>query len=427
MNQNCYRTKMQSKMIDSIFTMLSSTQEGNEINSDVSQNSSSSSTTTSDLDDPNLSPFLKHNIDAINLSDPDTQEVALRYLLTKVRDMENLLVNSFKSSKEVDDEMRKLYLQNDVLSAENLTLQESITALKDENKEFSKQVSDLRNFVNTEREKFISILSTNANHMREDIKILEEDIDYLSQLIPVTKELSNSINEVHADINRLNSEVARVDTEIQQVDIEIARIDTETDRISLEVANEIIRIEEDIAEEYEKIDKYIQILEKNIIRTETEVVVTNQYNRRENLIIDGIPDVVPQERLENVCVDLIRELGFVGRLGSYEIIGCHRLKKKASDVTTPVIIRFFNRKITEFCMKNRSKLRYTRSTWNLSFREDLCDANLTILEECEQLKKDGIFAKVYTHNGFVKVAKSFRDRPVRVNHINELKNFLPNV
>ena len=168
-------------------------------------------------------------------------------------------------------------------------------------------------------------------------------------------------------------------------------------------------------------------LEKTIIRTEKEVVVTNQYNRRENLIIDGIPDNIPQKNLETVCLDIIRELGFVGSLGSYEIVGCHRLKKKASDATTPVIIRFFNRKITEFCIKNRRKLRFTSSTWNLSFREDLCDANLAILEECEQLKNDGILAKVYTHNGFVKIAKTLRDRPVRVNHINELSNFLPNV
>ena len=92
-----------------------------------------------------------------------------------------------------------------------------------------------------------------------------------------------------------------------------------------------------------------------------------------------------------------------------------------------VIIRFFNRKITEFCMKNRRLLRNTRSTWNLSFREDLCDANLTILERCEQMKNNGVLAKVYTHNGFVKVARTMRDRPVKVSHISELSNFLPNV
>ena len=400
-------------------TLLSpSSQIGSEITIDDSRKSSSSTSSPTSSNNTSISEF--DDIDLINLSNPCTQEVALRYLLTKFRELE-------KSNKVVDDDLSKLYAQNDSLSAENLTLKESITALRKDNEMISKEVKDLRDFVNSEREKFVHVLSVNAKNMREDVRTLEEDVDYLSGLIPVTKDLTNKMNEVYDDISQLNSEVARVDTEVARVDSEIARIDTETDRLDTEFANEILRIEEGIADEYQKIDEYMKHLEKTIIRTEKEVVVTNQYNRRENLIIDGIPDNIPQKNLETVCLDIIRELGFVGSLGSYEIVGCHRLKKKASDATTPVIIRFFNRKITEFCIKNRRKLRFTSSTWNLSFREDLCDANLTILEECEQLKNDGILAKVYTHNGFVKVAKTLRDRPVRVNHINELRNFLPDV
>ena len=374
---------MKSKMIDSILNMLASPQVGSEVSIESSRNSSSFSeannSTISDMDEPNLSPFLKRNIDAINLDDPGTQEVALRYLLGKVRDMESLLFKTIKSNKDLDDEVTKLYKQNDALSAENLTLQESITALKNDNANLSSQVSDLREFLNSEREKFVRIISINAKNMSEDVKTLEEDVDYLGELIPVTKELVNRMREIQEDICQLNSEVARVDSEVERVDTEISRVesavnrvetdvlrvDTDLDRIDTEFASEIIRIDDNITDQIKEIDDHIDLLEKVIIRTEKEVVVTNQYNRRQNLIIDGIPDHVPQKRLENVCVDIIRELGFIGRLGSYEIIGCHRLKKKASDVTTPVIIRFFNRKITEFCMKNRRNLRNTRSTWNL--------------------------------------------------------------
>ena len=202
----------------------------------------------------------------------------------------------------------------------------------------------------------------------------------------------------------------RLASNIKELNEDIIRIDNEVDAQSI-----ILK----------ETDDHIDHLNKVIIRAEKEIVVTNQYNRRENLIIDGIPDNIPQQNLEVVCVDIIRKLGFTGRLGSYEIIGCHRLKKKATDPTTPVIIRFFNRKITEFCMKNRRKLRNNVSTWNMSFREDLCEANLTILEECEKLKNEGVLAKVFTHNGFVKVAKSMRDRPIRLSHINELKIFYP--
>ena len=64
-----------------------------------------------------------------------------------------------------------------------------------------------------------------------------------------------------------------------------------------------------------------------LIRLEKEITITNQYNRRQNLIIDGIPDDVPQHLLEQVCLDIVHEIGFLP-VGSYEVVGCHRLKKK---------------------------------------------------------------------------------------------------
>ena len=173
---------MKSKMIDSILNMLASPQVGSEITIDTSRNSSSSSATSksssSDVDDPNLSPFLKHNIDAINLDDPGTQGIALRYLLAKMRDMESLVFKSIKSNKDLDDEVTKLYKQNDALSAENLTLQDSITALRNDNANLSNQVLELKEFFNSEREKFVRIISINVKNMSEDVKTLEEDVDY---------------------------------------------------------------------------------------------------------------------------------------------------------------------------------------------------------------------------------------------------------
>ena len=359
----------------------------------------------------------------------------------RVRDMEKLLIKAIDSNKHLDFEVTKLYEQNDAMSAENLVLQELVSNVRNDNAILSKEVSDLKDFFHTEREKFVHITKVNAKKMTEDVRMLEEDVDYLGKLIPVTKELIVKMNEIDDDVTQLNSEVARVDSEVERVDTKIARVDskvnfvetevirvdTAIDRVDIEVAGEIIRIDDDIADRAQRVDDHMDFLEEVITRTEKEVVVTNQYNRRENLIIDGIPDSVPQKNLEGVCINIIRDLGFVGRLGSYEIIGCHRLKKKPSNATTPVIIRFFNRKITEFCMKNRRKLKNNRSAWNLSFREDLCEANQTILEKCEKLKNDGILAKVFTHNGFVKIAKSMRDRPVRVSHISELNNIIPSV
>ena len=162
---------------------------------------------------------------------------------------------------------------------------------------------------------------------------------------------------------------------------------------------------------------------KDIVRMEKDIVVTNQYNRRPNLVIDGIPDNIPQAELEGVCLDIIHEIGFLP-VGSYEVVACHRLRKKEGDSTAPTIIRFVNRKVTEFCLKNRWRLKNLRTSWKLSFREDLCDDNLDILHKCEKLQNEGFLHKVFTHNGFVKVIVNQGERPKKINHILDLHDLL---
>ena len=157
----------------------------------------------------------------------------------------------------------------------------------------------------------------------------------------------------------------------------------------------------------------------DIIRLEKNIVSTNQYNRRPNLVIEGIPDDVPQSKLEVICLNIIHDIGFAG-VSSYEVVGCHRLKRRDGDSTTPTIIRFVNRKITEFCLKNKWRLKHLRSNWNLNFRDDLCDNNLDILSKCENLQKEGKLIKVFTYNGFVKVVRRTNERPIKVMHITDL-------
>ena len=335
--------------------------------------STSQNSTSSDYGEPNVSLYLKHNIHAVQLGDPATQQIALRYLLEKVRDLETLMIESAKSNQTLQNEVTALYKQNDALAADNVTLQETITELGekytdlyDKNNDLYNELIYLKEVCVSERDKFVNVIASNAKRMTEDVQRLEEDVDYLGEFIPSASKLADSINEFHEDVTRIDKEIVRLDK---------------------------------------------------------EVTVTNQYNRRENLVIDGIPDNVPQGQLEKVCLDIVHSIGFVN-VSSYEVIGCHRLRKREGDSTTPTIIRFFNRKITEFCLKNRRRLKNLRTSWNLSFREDLCDTNKAILEKCENLKEEGLLAKVYTHNGFVKIAKSINERPFKVSHMSDISNFL---
>ena len=104
-----------------------------------------------------------------------------------------------------------------------------------------------------------------------------------------------------------------------------------------------------------------------------------------------------------------------------DVEGCHRLRKRPGDRNSPTIIRFTNRKISELCKRNKWKLKKLRyNNWWLSFREDLNDANNEIYSKCEELRSNGLLAKVYTHNGVTKVVKNEGDWAKKIPHMRDL-------
>ena len=327
--------------------------------------SNSEASSASSISECNLSLYMKHNIDAVNLDDSETQKLALHYLLEKVRDMESLLIESVKDNKNLRDDVDRLFHQNDSLAAENLTLKELISGHDEAKRILGSKLDEVTESLNKEKKKYDEDLEKVENHflaMKGFATRICQSLDYL-------------------DVNLMEVQALAARNQIQ-----------------------------------------LEIQREELIRLEKEITTTNQYNRRQNLIIDGIPDDVPQHLLEQVCLDIIHEIGFLP-VGSYEVVGCHRLKKKASDTSTPTIIRFVNRKISEYCMKNRWNLKKLSANWkwNISFREDLCDANLAILNECQKLKNDGKVHNVYTYNGFVRVVKAAYTRPIKIAHITDVE------
>ena len=120
-------------------------------NSMSSPTSKDSYISSSSHSDPNVSLYLKQNIDAVNLENRQTQVIALRYVLEKVRDLETLFINCAKSNQVLQDDVTKLYRQNDTLAAENVTMQDTIfsmqdtiSALRKENASLSEEMDDLK-------------------------------------------------------------------------------------------------------------------------------------------------------------------------------------------------------------------------------------------------------------------------------------------
>ena len=398
---------------------------------------------TSSLDNSKISIDLKHHIDTINLDNPLNMKVAMQYLLEKVRDNESLLIAVSKENRNMSNEINELYAMNETLVLENRSLKESIVSIQ-ENQQKNGDV-DLSEELKLIQDKTVHFI-TDFCEWKNDVESNLNDIELMeNSLRGEIADLTDQVDVVKSTCQMEKDDVCKSFLmDFQHIESKLDDFEKKLDRCAQppdghqfglegmnKFQNKLNEIEktvelnqivlEVIKEEH---SNEIDDLKVSMNKVERDITVTNQYNRRENLIIDGIPDNVPQWKLERTCLEIVHKLGFRD-VGVYEVVGCHRLRKKEKDITAPTIIRFTNRKIAEFCKKNKWKLnKFNFNNWNLSMREDLCESNDKIFTECEKLKDRELLSKVFTYNGFVKVSKDRADRPKKLSHMDDVRLLL---
>ena len=174
-------------------------------------------------------------------------------------------------------------------------------------------------------------------------------------------------------------------------------------------------------------DKIIN-LEKNkeeiltsLVSLEKEFDLLNQYGRRENIELSGIPMDIAQDKLEKVVIDILRFIGL--RIDSFDISGCHRINKSS------VIIRFVNRKHAIESMKCKKKLNGCKRQFgfNVFMYENLCPAYKSIQEKCRTLMEEGQISKCWSYNGItnLKFTYAYNEKPLKIYHQEDLDYYFP--
>ena len=77
---------------------------------------------------------------------------------------------------------------------------------------------------------------------------------------------------------------------------------------------------DDIYDDLNSLDSRFSIFDSRLVKCK-------QYSRRENIVISGIPDRIPQSELEYTVLDILKRIG-LDRVTSFDISACHRLFKK---------------------------------------------------------------------------------------------------
>ncbi len=172
-------------------------------------------------------------------------------------------------------------------------------------------------------------------------------------------------------------------------------------------------------------NKTNESLKRRILILEKELNDLQQYVRRPTIEISGVDRKIHQRDLENhVIRHILRPIGVF--VSNYEIVACHRLKNRNPEKPAPVVVRFVNRKIAEYSIRNRYKLKNFNHLRGVFITDNLCPNYRNIFDKLSQLKEEGVVKQVWSYNGKVtyKNTNNRWGRGTRVSHLDELKPLL---
>ena len=186
------------------------------------------------------------------------------------------------------------------------------------------------------------------------------------------------------------------------------------------------KFEEEMRNKVNDLDNKIKDHVEYIYFLESEVSRLDQYGRRENIEIMGLPAKVNNKDLERTVLQILKTIG-LKHIQHYHIVACHRLGKKDKYGNRNVIIRFINRKDAILCLKNKKNLQNCKNIGfnNLHIVENLCPSYKSIFESLTEFKYEGKIKKVWSFNGVInyKLSDNDNEHPTKIYHEKELDHF----
>ena len=149
---------------------------------------------------------------------------------------------------------------------------------------------------------------------------------------------------------------------------------------------------EKISSQFIVVKKVNALLEKRVTELEKSQAKAEQYSRRNNVEISGIPHEILDNNLEDKVIDIYKDAGI--EIGHMDIEGCHRLPLSRNNAggTKRVIVKFVNRKHSEDVLRLK-KIISSRSKVFIS--NSLCPYYRFLWDKCKELQRRGIFSQVF--------------------------------
>lgn len=245
------------------------------------------------------------------------------------------------------------------------------------------------------------------NKSTQDLKKLKKE--ELLDIILTMKESSGSDQSLLSILKGIKETVEQLREEIKLLKVENEILKTNT------TAN---KVDNDIVMELKK-----------------ENCRLDQYVRRNNVELSGIPEIFGDNVLEDKVIEIGAALDVA--FTSADIEACHRLdsKKRHEDNSTEprrVIVRFANRRFVEKLVANKKNIKKDDlialgfpEESSLYINENLCPAYRSLWGKCRKLKKAGTIKYVWTTKGTVRIRRDDNSSQHKIEHISDLTCLFP--
>ena len=193
----------------------------------------------------------------------------------------------------------------------------------------------------------------------------------------------------------------------------------ETIQLLLTKMNEIVTVNNQMLEKIRSLQVDSNKIYDELYDQKVELAELNQYGRRENIELCGIPESVKQEHLEKHVLEVAKSMGV--NVPSKGIHILHRIGKPSNSRPRNVIVRFHDRKTAFSMLKNKKKLNSGRFK-KYFVTENLCPYNKRIFSKLYRLKKNNEIHSLWTYNGNVFVKIKENDERQQVYHLYDIDN-----
>ena len=185
-------------------------------------------------------------------------------------------------------------------------------------------------------------------------------------------------------------------------------------------------------DENERLRAKCSTLENKVVTLEQNLNSLGQYGRRNNLVLSGIPESIPDNQLENTVSSILLDIGV--SIQSEEIEACLRFgKTDRKTKSKKTIIGFVNRKHCKKALLNKKKLNNINNNkfnfnaeTKLYINENLTPMNKSIAFNCRKLKRSNIIHACYTREGIVHIKQEESSKPFKIFHISMLYELFHN-